>query len=177
MRKIKLIVSIVFPLCVLFGLVLKTEIDIKQGKRLKLAIEGYDPRDLLRGHYINFRYQWDFDEEKTQKFIDINKDYHIKDVYICIPSNRKVYPVVELDDNENCEMRVFGKFKTNKSLPRYDFALGIEKYYVPEKFSKTLEDELRSKKGEVELVVNSQGRAVIIDFLIDGISWEKIISE
>ncbi|MEO0699811.1 MAG: GDYXXLXY domain-containing protein, partial [Pseudomonadota bacterium] len=30
----------------------------RQGTDWEVEIEGYDPRDLLRGHYVEFQYAW-----------------------------------------------------------------------------------------------------------------------
>ncbi|MEO9469460.1 GDYXXLXY domain-containing protein [Parasphingorhabdus sp.] len=42
-----------------------TEIESHQGVEWDVPIAGYDPRDLLRGHYVQFRYDWPgLDEEE-----------------------------------------------------------------------------------------------------------------
>ncbi|WP_373491259.1 GDYXXLXY domain-containing protein [Parasphingorhabdus sp.] len=35
-----------------------TDSDSDQGTEWDVPIAGYDPRDLLRGHYVQFRYDW-----------------------------------------------------------------------------------------------------------------------
>lgn len=59
MRKHAGIIALLFPLVVLAfmagGTVLQRQADT-QVWRIKIG--GYDPRDLLYGHYLSFRYQW-----------------------------------------------------------------------------------------------------------------------
>lgn len=172
-----LFLSLLTPLLVLTSLVVKTELEIQHGKRLLLSIEGYDPRDYLRGHYINFRYRWEFDEEKTKRFTHSNFDYHRRDVHLCIPENKKVYPVLASQYVTDCNFRILGKLTTNYHDPKFNFNFGIEKFYVPERYALLLERELGIKKGEVELAVNSQGRAVILELYIGGVPWRDIPKE
>ncbi|MBQ9272042.1 MAG: GDYXXLXY domain-containing protein [Alphaproteobacteria bacterium] len=40
----------------------------KRGSEVKVAIQGYDPRDLLSGHYI--QYQIDWDKTDCTQFVD-----------------------------------------------------------------------------------------------------------
>ena len=169
----RLLISVILPILVLSGLIIKTEVEINQSKHLMLTVEGYDPRDLLRGHYINFRYKWDFDEIKTSHFVSLNKDYFKQDIYLCISKGSKVYPIL-LSSIDECDFKIIGNLRNPDGKGQYDFTLGIEKYYVPEKYSKLLEDELRSKKSQIKLAVNSQGRAVIMQLYIEGVPWQEI---
>ncbi|MGQ0445299.1 MAG: GDYXXLXY domain-containing protein [Beijerinckiaceae bacterium] len=49
---------LLLPLLVLGGIVAKNERDIASAKTWRVKITGYDPRDLLYGHYLNFRFDW-----------------------------------------------------------------------------------------------------------------------
>lgn len=46
----------VIGLGALWGL---SDYESRKGTQWDVAIEGYDPRDLLRGHYVEFTYDWD----------------------------------------------------------------------------------------------------------------------
>jgi len=39
----------------------------RQGTDWEVPIQGYDPRDLLRGHYVEFRYDWPIREEELEE--------------------------------------------------------------------------------------------------------------
>ncbi|MEL6530577.1 MAG: GDYXXLXY domain-containing protein [Pseudomonadota bacterium] len=50
--------ALVLPVVGLGGLWGWTDYLSRQGTEWDVAIEGYDPRDLLRGHYVQFTYDW-----------------------------------------------------------------------------------------------------------------------
>jgi len=50
--------ALVLPLAGLGGLWLKTDIASRQGTEWDVPVEGFDPRDLLQGHYVQFQYDW-----------------------------------------------------------------------------------------------------------------------
>lgn len=55
------------PLLGLAGLWLNTDRAGRQGTEWDVPIQGYDPRDLLQGHYVEFRYDWpSFDPKPDQ---------------------------------------------------------------------------------------------------------------
>lgn len=52
------IAALALPLVGLGGLWLTTDRTSRLGTEWDVPIEGYDPRDLLQGHYVQFRYDW-----------------------------------------------------------------------------------------------------------------------
>lgn len=58
MRRAARILVLVLPVLALAGLWGWTERWSRQGTDWEVPIQGYDPRDLLRGHYIQFQYDW-----------------------------------------------------------------------------------------------------------------------
>lgn len=57
-RRLIHMIALVLPLAGLAGLWASTEQWHKQGTDWLVPVEGYDPRDLLRGHYVQFQYVW-----------------------------------------------------------------------------------------------------------------------
>jgi len=55
---------LVIPLFLLWPVIglgyswIATEIDSREGVVWEVPIAGYDPRDLLRGHYVQYNYRW-----------------------------------------------------------------------------------------------------------------------
>ncbi len=49
---------VALPLVGLTGLWFQSDYASRQGTDWEVPIQGYDPRDLLRGHYIQFTYDW-----------------------------------------------------------------------------------------------------------------------
>jgi hypothetical protein len=52
------LLTLALPLVGLGGTWAWTHVRAQQGAEWDVPIMGYDPRDLLRGHYIVFRYDW-----------------------------------------------------------------------------------------------------------------------
>lgn len=177
MNNSKLAFALLIPLITLFGIILKTEVDVQQSVKIRVPIAGYDPRDLLKGHYLEFRYKWDFDTYKTTSFFNrkINS-YPSMEEALCISEDlRKVYPISLNATDSNCRFRIAGRL-VKGSGENFDFLIGIEKFYIPEEHAKFLEKKLGEGKGEAELAINNQSRAVLVDLIFSGVSWGEIVS-
>lgn len=64
-RKSILAAALALPLVVLSYTWATTDWQSRQGAEWLVPIRGYDPRDLLRGHYIQYRYDWPMAEAGT----------------------------------------------------------------------------------------------------------------
>lgn len=53
-------IGLVFlPVLILLMWVATIEVQRGQGREVVVRLQGYDPRDLLSGHYISYRLDWD----------------------------------------------------------------------------------------------------------------------
>ena len=52
------LVAVIFPMLGLVGLWATSHQTYQQGTEWEVPIQGYDPRDYLRGHYVEFTYDW-----------------------------------------------------------------------------------------------------------------------
>ena len=57
MRAARLLAAIL-PLAGLAALWVQSDSHYRTGTEWEVPIEGYDPRDFLRGHYVEFQYDW-----------------------------------------------------------------------------------------------------------------------
>lgn len=62
-RRLASLITLALPLVGLAGMWASTEQWNRQGTDWLVPVTGYDPRDLLRGHYVQFRYAWPGAEE------------------------------------------------------------------------------------------------------------------
>lgn len=62
-RRAACLLAVALPLAGLAGMWASTERWHRQGSEWLVPVEGYDPRDLLRGHFVEFRYVWPGAEE------------------------------------------------------------------------------------------------------------------
>ncbi len=58
MPRIVFLAAVVFPVVGLAGLWGWSDHLSRQGTEWDVEVQGYDPRDLLRGHYVEFTYDW-----------------------------------------------------------------------------------------------------------------------
>lgn len=168
-----LLLAVLFPVLILVGIMIKTELEIKKSKTVLIDIEGYDPRDILHGHYLNFRFKWNFDLEKTKLYANHLENIHPRKAKLCVLSNGQVYPVSTDDALYDCEMEILGQFSARPD--RYDFHLGLERFYLPESQARNIELAFLQQKGQVKLAVNSQGKAVLLELYIGGKPWRDLI--
>ncbi len=57
-RRLRWAAALALPLIVFSGVWADTHYRAQQGQDWLIPVKGYDPRDLLRGHYIQYRYDW-----------------------------------------------------------------------------------------------------------------------
>lgn len=57
-RRLIQALALVLPLAGLGAVWWQTELDSHRGTEWDIPVQGYDPRDLLRGHYVQFQYDW-----------------------------------------------------------------------------------------------------------------------
>jgi hypothetical protein len=55
---LQLWLALLLPIVVFIGLVGRAELLRASGPVFRVAIAGYDPRNLLQGHYLRYRLQW-----------------------------------------------------------------------------------------------------------------------
>src|SRR4051812_44812768 len=53
-----LVLALLLPIAALGVMIVRAEATTRGGRPWVLSIEGYDPRDLVRGHYLNYRVKW-----------------------------------------------------------------------------------------------------------------------
>ncbi len=58
MSRLIRLAALVLPLAGLAGLWAVSDSHYRQGTEWEVPIQGYDPRDYLRGHYVEFSYDW-----------------------------------------------------------------------------------------------------------------------
>lgn len=65
------LLAAILPLAGLAGLWAMSANTYRQGTEWEVPIQGYDPRDYLRGHYVEFSYDWP--GIKTEQFMGLQQ--------------------------------------------------------------------------------------------------------
>jgi hypothetical protein len=163
MKNTRLVFFLTIPILTIFLSIAKSEYHVSSGEDWKFAIGGYDPRDLLKGHYLTYRILFDWDEEKK----DCGKNSEILDCCLCLQREMSKVETMECEIASNsCDGVIKEKF-----LPQ------LRKFYIPENRSKILENLVRSGKAEILLSINRKGYPSVKDLLINGEPWKQAVQQ
>ena len=167
----KLAAALIIPVACLALLTVYKAIRIYSGKRVIVPIMGFDPRDLLSGHYLTYKLDLD---------TDACHDYQNEGdtVYICLTLNdsaeiEKSSSMTYLSDDwhEYCDAVIRG------TCNRGSFSAGIQRFYSPEAESVFLESAVRDGSGSLVLSVDRNGKAAIKHLLINGWSSREAVQK
>ncbi len=158
MRAKLLIFAIVFPIVLLFGFMLHKQRVVSQGIRVVLKIVGYDPRDLLSGHYLIYNVEYGVTPTCTS-------DTNLAEAYVCLEDRTFRFGPVR-----DCGLAIAGKCENSR------FVAGIERFYVPQENARELEKHVMGRDASIELAIKN-GQAQVVDLLIDGKSWREELKE
>lgn len=161
--KIRLLLALALPILVLGVHAFTHHLQRHAGAEITLPIEGFDPRDLLSGHYLIYTVDYGFSGENSCPTSSI-------DATVCLqPDPVKVYASNDLP--AHCTQFIRGKCDDSAR-----FTAGIERFYIPEKHARTLDRLVRDRKGSLVLSVTHDGKAAIRELLIENKPWLQAIA-
>jgi uncharacterized membrane-anchored protein len=160
-RSPKLIIAaLAFPILALLGLAINKATTREMGRIVTFKITGYDPRDLLSGHYLIYQIDYGFPGLCT------NPAMQGQTIFVC-PQEQKVYR----GKPASCSYFIKGSCQDRR------FEAGVERYYIPQEYSARLDRLVRNKQGSVTLSVPSNGIAQVNELLIEGLPWAEFIQK
>ena len=167
--------ALALPVLVLAALIGEQEIARDRAAILTVPLRGYDPRDLLRGHYLNARFDWskiDWEADSA-----VGGDALVAGG-LCVLSGPADKPQVRfLPDwtwkgtaNGGCRLIVAGRGATGRFVPNGFEDSGSLQLFVPEARAQALEKTLREGTAvlSVDLAVRRDGIAAIAGLRVDG---------
>lgn len=159
--------SLFIPLLVMFAWVIDLELTKQNSPEVRFTISGYDPRDLLSGHYLRFRINYGFDnicvEQYGENCLVIGKDAehnYYKGIWSG-PCNNKP---AQFSDN------IYLKGYCSGSM----FTANIERYYISEASSAFLQSI--PQNASIALSINKQGKALVKQMYVNDITVEEYAS-
>jgi uncharacterized membrane-anchored protein len=163
----KLLMVVMIPFILLCLLIVRAEYHLSVGTQWDFAITGYDPRDLLRGHYLRFRIDYDWQESQNECNDEASCVYCLTDVGGQAPKVQ----IVAIDIAKQCD-----------GFMQYDdLREPLNRFYIAEIQAKLAEDILRQARIEntayLRLSINKKGAPRIVDLLIDGQPLEKLLTK
>ncbi|MEZ5536095.1 MAG: GDYXXLXY domain-containing protein [Thiolinea sp.] len=156
-----LILALILPIIILAANAWLHHQQRSSGETVIFPIEGFDPRDLLSGHYLTYRIDYGVAE---------NSDCPVSDIpaSLCLSPERRIYPLDELP--ETCTQFIRGSCDA-----KAQFISGLERFYIPEQYADVLDAKVRNNQGELVVSVGQSGNAGITDLLIDGRPWKEAV--
>ena len=150
--------AVLLPTLALAALIALKETALAGGPAVRLPITGYDPRDLLYGHYINFRFDY------TAKPID----------QACASAPSGGAPGCRLCVHAATDFALLPAAKAAKcarSLPLTELT-GARRYYIPEAAGPELDRLLRNRNLKLTIDIHASGESIAYGQLyVEGQPW------
>ncbi len=179
-RNPRLALALAFPILCLAGLTAYKQVRVMVGTSIVIPVAGFDPRDLLSGHYLTYRLDlgegggavcdpgWEAQGERPDA------------VFVCVVAEDgrmlfarriQLHELPPSGTLPGCTVVLRGRCEHGR------FLAGIERFYVPEERAAALDRAVRSGKGAVVVAVDRSGAAAVKDLLIDGRPWREAVKE
>ena len=172
------ILSLIFPVLACMFMAWYHTQNQNKGELYRIPVTGYDPRDLLRGHYLTYRYDWNWADEDAKTRTHKSA--------ICLDgkaNNLQVRLVNQKNVSEQCDRYIIGRgSKTSGFRIGRKGSDDLTRYYIPEENARQLDKMLRNRGDdahdfEIALRVNGRGQAFIASMYIDDVLLEEWIKE
>ena len=157
-----LLVAVIFPILGLLALIGRAELNLRSGRPWELKISGYDPRDLLSGHYLRYQYQFD-----RSFYDDTCGGGETIDPGCCLclaPRDGTREPVVQ---SVQC-----GAVDSCLSWLRGSDVAGEQRYFIPAERAAELERALREHSASLRVSVTDDGTLAVDTLLLGGVPWQ-----
>lgn len=175
------VVAALFQTIVLAGMIEGRASILRNGTEVVLETVPVDPRDLLRGRYVVLSYE--ISNIPASRFVlpDGDERFLPMRVYVVVAKSglgttfaQSVH--FERPQPKDGEIILEGQlpstyissdFKSNRNIPVY---YGIERFYLPEDEAPRLEEQYRSERTPIHVVVavSDDGETQIKRLLVDG---------
>lgn len=162
-RDWRILLSLALPILVLTGLALDKHWNRSQGTEIRLAIEGFDPRDLLSGHFLTYKILYDNPVCPRNPKLDAQE----RETFLCL--RPKLFSFNPRTQADSCTLHIQGVCHLGQ------FTAGIERFYIPEQYAHALDLAVRNKKGEIIVNVTPSGTAQVKELLLEGRPWREMV--
>lgn len=162
--------AVVVPLVGLLVLIARAEVLLRSGASFRIAIEGYDPRDLLAGHYLQYRFAFDWQGQSSCGLERAGEPLQ-PGCCVCLASGASsealaVARQVPCDQVSECA----GWLRANALVPPL-------RYFVPERQASSLEEALRGRQAALEVTCGPNGQPAVGDLYLDGRPWRELLPD
>ena len=148
------IAGIVLPILVIAFWISTYVFSVRTGRVVRLQIEGFDPRDLLSGHYLRYNVQYGMDipcQNKERRTVCFTPG---DDGIWTVDSN------MTYDASPSCDVFLHGTCRYSR------FEAGIERYYFPEEFKRQL--AVVPPASTIDVAITPDGKGIVKALHVDG---------
>jgi hypothetical protein len=154
-----LLASLALPIVALALMVGRGELVSRTGRPYRIHIVGYDPRDMVRGHYLNYTLRFKLDDP-PERCTTVTCLYCLRGPPGSEPWVTRVSP----GDTAGCDATF-----ADAELER------LQQFFVPEDRAAPLEIAIRAYHAELSVRISAGGTVVIQDLLLDGKPWREVV--
>jgi len=168
MRKFAALLALLLPLAGLAALWGWSNYRSRQGNDWTVPIAGYDPRDLLRGHYIEFTYDWPVNEEISEGLLN---EFCIEGAPPAIERITRIEGGSGIGAGDAC---TYYARADDDSYYRYD-GLRRGRLYIPQTRATDLENKLRDRnlQGYIRVRQREDGKITPLEITFEPITEEQ----
>jgi hypothetical protein len=164
-HRTRLIAALVIPLLGIAALMVRGEVRTSGDRVWRVPVEGYDPRDLLSGRYLNYRYLW---APQTPQCPE-------PAAACCLCLSGAAPGVASLPEVHAVDCAQPGLAEVCQDLVQHAEVSGPQRFYIDERYALAAESAMRTRAASVELVVTAEGSVAVRDLLFDGIPWQQTL--
>jgi len=133
----------------------------KMGTDWDIPVRGYDPRDLLRGHYIEFEYDWPGIEDDESG--EGRRQSHRTGFAhaLCIKGTApNITSVSKIRSDRTSEPECTSIVRADKWSEEYDYSMTRDRLFIPQTKGKALDKKLRDPKlqGVIRARIRDDGK-------------------
>ena len=148
-----LLVAVALPVLGLAVLIARAELRSRGGVEWRVPVTGYDPRDLVSGHYLLYRYAWESTGSGSCVCLNEGPTGRVD------PSVRRI----ACTDVAQCDAWIRGE--------RVD---GPQRFFVPETRAPALEHAFLRSRAHLGIAVRD-GDVVVGELYLDGKPWREVV--
>ncbi len=153
--------ALILPIIGIALLVVRAEIKVRDGRMYRVALRGYDPRDLIHGHYLSVQFNLASHGFNRSSMMDgadgfclvrDGRDWRISSGLIADFSSQKCSSVTAMSN-----------------------LLGPKRYLVPEAHALKLEKALETHETTVDLIIQENGDVSMGMLYLNGLPWRDVL--
>lgn len=174
MKRFKLACALYAPILVMALWVGGLLYDSKYGTTIDFKVSGYDPRDLLAGHFL--RYSIDYGSDNVPC-----TSGGVRETCTCIGLTQVEQPGVSQWSGACGELPSTCQTWLRGTCRYGNFEAGIERYYISEVMAKDLQNIERfgeiPENSTIRVQVSRNGSGIVTGFFVKGVPLQEFIKQ